>query len=325
MLKKIILFLLLAWLPCAMLLAQEEKKRSMRKNDWWIGVSAGVTHSLAENATSDDFLKNYPGAELQLGTFVNRALGFRLSLGLNPQHGRPGKAQREGDPETYDTRYDFNVLTGFGDILIDLTTLFTPRRKYRPSFDVVAFVGGGALESFHFDHVKVQDWEYYPVDCWDKTCWAAHAGLLVTYRISPSWDWVLEGSYTLTEDRYDGVESRVTTSGFVKLHTGFAYHFHQRQWNRPGSKYNNKERVSLATDEDDAWEPSYTEEDRQRVAKEREERIKKAQKENEKRRANREKELKKRIKAQQEIQEQLKEDKEKRAKKLKEKKLYNEL
>lgn len=324
MMKKSIIFLLLAWMSCLTVFGQE-KARSMRKNDWWIGISAGVTHSLAENATSNDFIKNYPGGELQVGTFVNRALGFRLSLGLNPQKGRPGRAQREGDPETYDTHYNFNVLTGFGDMLIDLTTLFTPRRKYRPSFDVVAFLGGGGLESFHFDHEKVKDWEFYPVDCWDKTCWAAHAGLLVTYRISPSWDWMLEGSYTITDGRYDGVESRVATSGFVKLHTGFTYHFHQRQWNRPGSRYNNVNRVSLTTDENDAWEPSYTEKDRQRVAKQREEKLKRAQKENEKRRANRAKELKKRTKALEEAQQQMKKDKEQRAKNLKEKKLYNEI
>lgn len=295
----------------------------MRKNDWWLGASVGVTHSLAENATSNDFIKNYPGAELQLGTFVNRALGFRLSLGMNPQHARPGKAQREGDPETYDTHYNFNVLTGFGDVLIDLTTLFTPRQKYRPTFDILMFLGGGMLESFHFDHEKVKNWEYYPVDCWDKTCWAAHAGLLASYRLSPSWDWVLEGSYTLTEGRYDGVESRVATSGFVKLHTGFVYHFHQRAWNRPGYRNNNTNRIQLSTDMDDAWAPSYTEKDRQRVVKERAKKLEKAQKENQKRRDNKAKEFKKRAKEQQEIQKRLREDKEKRAKERKENKVYN--
>lgn len=325
MLRKLFIALLLAWLPCAMVLAQQEKARSMRKNDWWIGVSAGVTHSLAENATSDDFMKNYPGGELQLGTFVNRALGFRLSLGMNPQLGRPGRAQREGDPETYDTHYRFNVLTGFADMMIDLTTLFTPRRKYRPSFDMVAFVGGGALEAFHFDHEKVKDWEFYPVDCWDKTCWGAHAGLLATYRIKPSWDWVLEGSYTITEDRYDGVESRVATSGFVKLHTGFVYHFHQRVWNRPGYRPKSESRVDLVTDEEDPWEPSYTEKDRQKVAKERAKRLEKAQKDNAKRRATKSKVLIKKNKEAKAALKQMKKDRQKRAKAKKEALLYNEI
>lgn len=324
MLKKTIIFLLLAWLPCVMLFAQdEEKQRSMRKSDWFMGVSAGVTHSLAENATSDDFLKNYPGAELQLGTFVNRSLGFRLSVGMNPQLGRPGKAQREGDPETYDTHYRFNVLTGFVDMMVDLTTLFTPRRKYRPSFDMMAFIGGGGLEAFHFDHEKVKDWEFYPVDCWDKTCWAVHMGLQATYRIKPSWDWVLEGSYTVTEDRYDGVESRVATSGFFKLHTGFVYHFHQRTWNRPGYRPNSK--VMLVTDQDDPWEPSYTEKDRQRVAKERAKRLEKAQKENAKRRAAKTKATIKKNKEAQASLKKMRENKKKRLKEQSDAMLYNEI
>ncbi len=324
MLKKLFLCLLLAWLPCAMLLAQE-RERSMRKSDWWIGISAGVTHSLGENATSDDFIKNYPGGELQLGTFVNRALGFRLSLGMNPQFGRPGKAQREGDPEKYDKHYRFNVLTGFGDVLVDLTTLFQPRKKYRPTFDVMMFVGGGGLEAFHFDHELVADWEYYPVNAWDKTCWAAHAGLLVSYRIKPSWDWVLEGSYTITDDRYDGVESRVATSGFVKLHTGFVYHFHQRAWNRPGANNNmSKNRRQLVTDDDNVWEPSYTDKDRQQVAKERAKTLERAQKENAKRRANRQKDLIKKNKEAKKALKKIQKEKEKRIKERKEALLYNE-
>lgn len=323
--KKILICLLLAWLPCVMLFAQEEKERSLRKNDWWIGLSVGVTHSLGENATSNDFIKNYPGGELQLGTFINRALGFRLSLGLNPQFGRPGKAQREGDPEKYDKHYRFNVLTGFGDVLLDLTTLFQPRKKYRPTFDVLMFVGGGGLEAFHFDHQMVADWEYYPVDAWDKTCWAAHAGLLASYRIKPSWDWVLEGSYTLTDGRYDGVESRVATSGFVKLHTGFVYHFHQRAWNRPGYNAANRNRNKLVTDEDDAWEPSYTEQDRQLVAKERAKRLERAQKENAKRRANRQKELIKKNKEARKALKKMHKDKAKRVEEQKRKLLYNEI
>ena len=133
--------------------AQEEGGRALRKNDWWIGTSIGVTHCLAENATSQDFMKNYPGMELQVGTFVSRVLGFRLSMGLNPQLGRPGEAQREGDPELYDTHYRFNVLNAYVDGMIDLTTLFTSKRKqYRPTFDRTMFVGGGLLETFHFDH-----------------------------------------------------------------------------------------------------------------------------------------------------------------------------
>lgn len=297
-------------------LAQSVKEGPLRKNDWWIGTSIGVTHSLAENATSDDFIKNYPGGELQVGTFVNRVLGFRLSLGLNPQLGRPGEAQRVGDPELYDTHYRFNVLNGYVDAMVDLTTLFTSRRKkYRPTFDMIMFVGGGALESFHFDHEKVADWVYYPVDPWDKTFWGAHAGLMASYRISPHWDWVLEGSYNITDSKYDGVDSGVALSGYVKMHTGWVYHFNDRT----------SKQVRLSTDPDDSWQPSYTEQDRQKVAKERAKRLAKAQKENEKRRANRMKQFRKKNAEAQKAAKRMKQSKAQRAKDKELARLYNEI
>ena len=297
-------------------LAQKDNERALRKNDWWIGTSIGVTHSLAENATSDDFIKNYPGGELQLGTFVSRVFGFRLSMGINPQLGRPGRAQREGDPETYDTHYRFNVLTAYLDGMVDLTTLFTSKRKkYRPTFDVSLFVGGGMLEAFHFDHEKVADWIYYPVDPWDKTCWGAHAGLLASYRLSPHWDWMLEGSYNITESRYDGVDSGVALSGYVKLHTGWVYHFNDRT----------SKQVKLRNELDDSWQPSYTQKDRQRVAKERQERLAKARKANEKRRAARAAELKKKNEAAKKANKRMRDEKAERDKKKAEAKLYNEI
>lgn len=311
------LSLLLILLVCLTeALAQKDNERALRKNDWWIGTSIGVTHSLAENATSDDFIKNYPGGELQLGTFVSRVFGFRLSMGINPQLGRPGRAQREGDPETYDTHYRFNVLTAYLDGMVDLTTLFTSKRKkYRPTFDVSLFVGGGMLEAFHFDHEKVADWVYYPVDPWDKTCWGAHAGLLASYRLSPHWDWMLEGSYNITESRYDGVDSGVALSGYVKVHTGWVYHFNDRT----------SKQVKLRNELDDSWQPSYTQKDRQRVAKERQERLAKARKANEKRRAARAAELKKKNEAAKKANKRMRDEKAERDKKKAEAKLYNEI
>lgn len=311
------LSLLLILLVCfTEALAQKDNERALRKNDWWIGTSIGVTHSLAENATSDDFIKNYPGGELQLGTFVSRVFGFRLSMGINPQLGRPGRAQREGDPETYDTHYRFNVLTAYLDGMVDLTTLFTSKRKkYRPTFDMSLFVGGGMLEAFHFDHDKVADWIYYPVDPWDKTCWGAHAGLLASYRLSPHWDWMLEGSYNITESRYDGVDSGVALSGYVKVHTGWVYHFNDRT----------SKQVKLRNELDDSWQPSYTQKDRQRVAKERQERLTKARKENEKRRAARAAELKKKNEAAKKANKRMRDEKAERDKKKAEAKLYNEI
>lgn len=291
---------------------QDEWGNGKKRLDWWFGASLGVTHSFAENATSDDMFHNYPGVDMQLGTFFTRNFGLRLSWALNQQLGRPGRAQREGDPETY-TNYRFQVLTGYVDAMLDLTTLFQPRKKYRPTFDMLMYVGGGGLEAFDFD-LKVIDWEYYPVNYYDKKYWAAHAGLMASYRFSPHWDWTLEGSYTVTDDRYDGIDSRVALSGFVKFHTGLVYHIYDRS----------SEKVRLSTTEDSGWQPSYTREDRERVLKEQHKKLERARKETAKRRANRDKELKRKTQEAKKANDTIRKAKTKRDKEEMTKKIYNE-
>ena len=312
--KKILLLLAVSLMCSGMAMAQEwGTKEAPHRLDWWYGASIGVTHSLAENATSDDFVHNYPGVDMQLGTFFSRVFGMRLSWGLNPQLGRPGKAQREGDPEKYDTHYRFQVLTGYVDALVDLTTLFQPRKKYRPTFDMLFFIGAGGLESFNFDK-KVIDWEYYPVDYFDKICWAAHAGLMASYRFSPHWDWTLEGSYNVTESRYDGIEGHVYLSGYVKLHTGLVYHFYDRT----------SRKVRLTTEDTSGWEPSYTDKDREKAKQAEAKRIEEARKAMEQRRAEKAKRFEERRKEVQKANEQLRKEKEERARKKEEGHLYNE-
>ena len=288
-----------------------------RRLDWWVGTSLGVTHSLAENATSDDFIHNYPGVDMQVGTYLTKDFGLRLSWGLNPQLARPGEAQRLGDPETYDTHYRFQVLTGYLDALVDLTTLFQPRKKYRPTFDVLLYVGGGALESFGFSK-KVLEWDYYPVDYFTHVYWAAHAGLMTSYRFAPHWDMTIEGSYNITDSGYDGVPGHVYLSGYVKFHAGVVYHIYDGR----------SKQVRLSTDDTSGWAPSYTEKDREKVHQEQAKRIAEARKLNEKLRDEKSKEYKQRVKALQKererAQKELKKKKEKKERAKAEAKLYNE-
>ena len=314
---KIFLLLVLGMLSLATASAQRQKRadewgNGQKRLDWWFGTSLGVTHSFGENATSQDMFHNYPGVDMQLGTFFTRNFGMRLSWALNQQMGRPGAAQREGDPETY-TNYRFQVLTGYVDAMLDLTTLCMPRKKYRPTFDMLIYAGAGGLEAFDFD-LKVMNWEYYPVNYFDKKYWAAHAGLMASYRFSPHWDWTLEGSYTVTDDRYDGVDSRVALSGFLKFHTGLVYHFYNRS----------SEKVRLSTTDTDGWEPSYTQKDREKVRELQRKKLARARKETARRRASRNKELARRNKAAREANERIRKEKQKREKREAIEHLYNE-
>lgn len=286
-----------------------------KRMDWWIGASVGTTVSFADNAPSHNFRKNFPSLDIQLGTFFTRAFGVRFGGSVAPQTGEADASVKELNPEKYGSSYRFYLMHAYADGMLDLTTLFAPRRKYRPKVDVIVFAGPALIEALHFD-MKLKEWDEYPVDYQDKTCWSFHAGLMTAYRFSSHWDWTLEASYNITESRYDGVEEKASASGFLKLHTGFVYHIYDRR---------DKNRYRLTTDIDSEWAPRYTEKDREKVLQEERERIKKARKEMDKRRAPKNERIRQHNEDVRKANERIRKSKEKRAKEWEEKKLYNEL
>ena len=285
-----------------------------KRLDWWIGASIGTTWSFADNAASGNIGKNIPSLDIQIGTFFTKSFGARVGGTMGPQTGKADAAVVEFDAEKYDTYYRFYTMHAYADAILDLTTLFGSKRRYRPTFDVMVFAGPGLIEAMHFD-MKLKDWNEYPVDYQDKTCWVFHAGLMTAYRFSSHWDWTMEVSYNMTESRYDGVEESSSMSGFMKLHTGFTYHFYNR---------NDKQRVRLSTDMESDWAPRYTQEDRERVRKEQRERIEKARKESQKQRATKSEKIRKHNEEVKKANEQFRKDKEKRAKDREEARRYNE-
>lgn len=313
--KKIFSVLAFIVISCAVSFGQDQEYQDLPvKKDWWIGASIGSTYSFADNAPSNNFVKNIPSLDFQLGTFFTKSFGVRIGGTIGPQTGCPDDAAIELDPEKYDTNYRFYTLNAYADAILDLTTLFGSKRNYRPTFDVMVFAGGGLLEAVHFD-LKVKDWEDYPVDYQDKTCWSARVGLMTAYRFSPHWDWTLEGSYNFTESRYDGVEEDASVSGFLRVQTGFVYHIHHRD----------SKRFRLTTDIDSDWAPRYTQEDRERVRKEQRERIEKARKENEKIRKEKSEKIRQHNEEVKKANERVRKSKEERKKEWEEARKYNEL
>ncbi len=286
-----------------------------KRMDWWIGASVGTTWSFADNAPSSNLGKNFPSFDFQLGTFFTRAFGVRFGASVARQSGEADAMAKELDPEKYGSSYRFYLMHAYADGVLDLTTLFAPRRKYRPKVDVMVFAGPALIEALHFD-MKLKEWDEYPVDYQDKTCWSFHAGLTTAYRFSSHWDWAFEASYNITESRYDGVEENASLSGFLKFHTGFVYHIYDRR---------DKNRYRLTTDIDSEWAPRYTEKDREKVLQEERERIKKARKEMDKRRATKSERIRQHNEDVKKANEQIRKNKEKRVKDWEEKKKYNEI
>ena len=282
--------------------------------DWFIGASGGTTYSFADNSASGNFRKNFPCGDFQVGTFLTKYFGLRVGGSIGIQTGQPDDATIKLYPE-YDAFYRFYVMNAYADGLFNLSPLFAPKRRHRQTFDVMLFAGPGIIEAIHFD-MKLRDWDQYPVDYHDKTCWSFHTGVMTAYRFSSHWDWTLEVSYNLTESRYDGVEEDASVSGFMKFHTGLVYHIYDR---------NDKRRVRLTTDTYSDLAPRYTEDDREKVIKEERKRIEKARKEASKQRATKNEKIKKHNEEVKKANEQFRKDKKKRAKKWEEGRKYNEL
>ena len=316
--KKILIILCCSLMSFVTSFGQQEEWGTIdvpKRMDWWIGASVGTTVSFADNAPSHSFRKNIPSLDIQLGTFFTRAFGVRFGGSVAPQTGEADVIAKELDPAKYNSYYRFYLMHAYADGVLDLTTLFAPRRKYRPKVDVMVFAGPALIEALHFD-MKLKEWDEYPVDYQDKTCWSFHAGLMTAYRFSSHWDWTLEASYNVTDSRYDGVEENASLSGFMKLHTGFVYHIYDRR---------DKNRYRLTTDIDSDWVPRYTEEDREKIRQEERERIKKARKKMENRRAIKSERIRQHNEEVKKANERIRKEKEKRIKEWEEKKKYNEI
>jgi len=316
--KRILIILCCSMMSYVASFGQQEEWGTIdlpKRMDWWIGASVGSTLSFSDNAPSNNFVKNIPSFDFQLGTFFTRALGIRIGASVAPQTGEADDAAKKLDPAKYDTYYRFYLMHAYADGVLDLTTLFAPRRKYRPKVDVMVFAGPALIEALHFD-MKLKEWDEYQVDYQDKTCWSFHAGLATAYRFSSHWDWTLEASYNITNSRYDGVEENASLSGFMKFHTGFVYHIYDRR---------DKNRYRLTTDIDSDWAPRYTEKDREKVLQEERERIAKARKEMAKQRESKSERIRKHNEEVKKANERIRKNKEKRAKEWEEKNKYNEL
>lgn len=316
--KKILFILCFSMMSFVTSFGQKEEWGTIdvpKRMDWWIGASVGSTLSFADNAPNSNFVKNFPSIDVQLGTFFSRAFGVRFGASVARQSGEADAVAKSLDPAKYDSYYRFYLMHAYADGVLDLTTLFAPRRKYRPKVDVMVFAGPSLIEAVHFD-MKLKDWDEYPVDYQDKTCWSFHAGLTTAYRFSSHWDWTLEASYNIIESRYDGVEENAALSGFLKFHTGFVYHIYDRR---------DKNKFRLTTDIDSEWAPRYTEKDREKIRQEERERINKARKEMNKRRVAKSERIRKHNEEVKKANEQIRKNKEKRAKEWEEKKKYNEI
>lgn len=201
---------------------------SVKAQDFYVGANISKTFSMSENMRANGLYQGYPGINVNIGDNFTRVFGMRLSLGANPQFGYAGKMLIDAFPKEF-KRYDFLTLSGYADIVLNLTELFLAPDHYRT--DALYFVlGGGALKVSNFsDNVHGEYWnKYYPVDTKGGLYGVAHLGFGTNLKLSGKADFNLELKYNFVADKYNGVSYGGKYDGYIDLNIGVNWFFSRR-------------------------------------------------------------------------------------------------
>lgn len=196
--------------------------------DWYGGLSVGISHSLGENMSSKDMMKNaIPSVAVSLGDNITPVFGLRLQAAFRPQVGRPGNPQQQALPATYDF-YRFNTLTADLSVTLNLTNMFLPTDPLR-TFEGSLIIGGGMLNTSWFSS-KVQSWEYYPVVTDKKSYPTVHFGIQGQVRLNKHWKAIGELKGYGVENEYNGVKGTgAKYEAFLDFQLGVIYYFSSKK------------------------------------------------------------------------------------------------
>lgn len=191
--------------------------------NWTVGVGGGVAVDMAENmgkaAVAAKLSSNF---HLQLTHWFIPAVGMRFDIHMGKHKGTPNREMVAYMPNL--SYYTFNMNTYSVEAMFNLCNILGRYREER-RVDFNVFVGGGWLNSYNFDSMTDR-WakEYYPVTRSNKRCLMGRAGGNLSYRINDITDLVLEGAYTITADRFNGIDSDNGFDSYCDFRLGLTFH-----------------------------------------------------------------------------------------------------
>lgn len=192
--------------------------------DWYVGASVGVSHSMAENMSSKDFLnKELPSLAVTLGDNITPTFGLRLQAAFRPQTGKSGNAQSKALPDIYGM-YRFNTATVDLSAMFNLSNIFLDTDPLR-ELEANLIAGVGVLNTSWFSP-KVDKWtEFYPVNTEGKYYPTAHLGLQGLLRIDKHWKAIAELKCYGVDNEYNGVKgSGAKFEAFLDFQLGIVYY-----------------------------------------------------------------------------------------------------
>lgn len=221
------------FLVCAAPVQAQSDENRHKHGDWFWGVGAGFSQSLAENAKGTDFIvRQTPSFNMLLGHNFSPTVGFKVTGGLNMQTSRCSDALVHTMGNIYgDGRYNFRCLSGSLSGIINMTNIFWGYEVDRSVTWSLEF-GAGVMRTYGFDK-KLKVWNvtpkatkpYYPVNYSDATYIVGHAGVTCDIRLNEPWDISVNARINATDNDYNGVSNGNHLDFYVDLMCNLVYHF----------------------------------------------------------------------------------------------------
>lgn len=217
---------------CCMLQALSASAQSYvekhKNGDWYVGIGAGYSQCLAENAEASDFIGHQvPSYNVMIGHNFSPVMGIRLLGGLYMHTSRCNESMVNAVPEVYGSgRYKFKCWNASLSGVASLTNLFFGYDETRVLTWNFIF-GGGVIGTFDFDK-KLKLWNqlpYYPVDDKGGIYAQAHMGLQCALELSKALDFCAEVRGNMTDNTYNGVSNNNRIDFYLDVMFNLVYHF----------------------------------------------------------------------------------------------------
>ena len=233
--KKIAMMFIMAlctlsvWSQSRALGVEADTLRSLRHykggDNWFIGIHAGMNHSLSENARFGDFMDmTKPGFAISVGKYFSPAVGARVMLSYMKQQSRANSEMIEAYPNVFgEGNYGFHNIGGYFDGLFNFNNIFG-QYKESTRINVYGILGFGFNATGGFDD-KVETWSGYKVFTDNGTYFSLRGGLGLSYMLSNALDLNLEVTAHGADDAYNGTRYDRKYDTYVSAMLGLTYHF----------------------------------------------------------------------------------------------------
>ncbi len=191
-------------------------------DNWFFGFGGGMQLYMGDHNRQmkiEDRLT--PAATVFVGKWFSPGIGVRLNLSGGEFHGSTQNGSYSNgssyDPSQELDEQIFKAGAVRGDVLFNMSNIVLGYKEKRV-YNLIPYAGLG--------------WAFTN----EARELTANIGLLNSFRLSSAWDFNIDISAGLVNDRFDGEIGGAREEGFMSATVGFTYKFKNRKWNRAKTK-----------------------------------------------------------------------------------------